>query len=155
MKRLWILPYTLIVLALGAAITPRNAPASITLTTPFSQSGPNITAETDPIAAPMAICADQVTGMMTMTIYPATSQTVTAGKVTAIAPGTIAPVVFTINTNSGAWSSANGQSGWLTGASLTGAQGWLAAALTPTMKDQAEPWLISVGILPGVQTYPW
>jgi hypothetical protein len=152
MKRALLLAFVAFIV--GYTVAPRNAPASVTLTTPFSQAGPNVTAETDPYAAPMAICADQVTQIMTLKIYPATAQTINGGKVTGVTVGTIPPVEFTINAQTGAWSSTNGQAGTLTGSGLIGAQGWLASALTSTMKNQAEPWLISVGVMPGVQT-PW
>ena len=76
---------------------------------------------------------------MTLTVYPATAQTTNAGKFTGITPAVISPVIITINTNTGNWGTTNGLSGTLTGANLTGAQGWLASALTPAMKDVLKP----------------
>ena len=139
----------------GLALSPSSMPATITLTTPFTQGGPNIVAETDPLAAPMGICADQTTKIIRLTIYPATSQTTVAGKSTGITLGVVSPVTLMVSAETGAWSSSNGKSGTLTGNNLIGAQGWLASALTPDMKNQAEAFLIATGVLPGEATFPW
>lgn len=127
----------------------------ITLSTPFELTGPNTPGETDLYAAPMGLSVDQVQNTMTFTVYPSTAQAVNgSGNVTGITPGTIPPVSMTINAQNGAWRTSWGTSGWLTGAALTGAQAWLAAGLTPTMKNQAEAAWIAMAIFPGTQT-PW
>ena len=155
MKKLLILALIAAGFVLGLECRPSASRATITLTTPFTQGGPNVAAVSASYAAPMAISADQVTGIMTLTVYPATAQTTNAGKSTGITPAVISPVIITINTNTGNWGTTNGLSGTLTGANLTGAQGWLASALTPAMKDAAETWMISTGVLPGTQAFPW
>ena len=135
----------------GYSVAPSHSQATITLTTPYAQSGPNIVSETDSLIGAMGICADQQTKILSLTAYPAVSQTLNAGKVVSITAGSIAPVVLTVNTVTGAYSTTNGVYGTLTGASLTGAQSWLAAALTPTMKNQAETWWSTI-IFPGTTT---
>jgi hypothetical protein len=153
-KRLTFAICLAITFAAGWVLGPSLSPATITLTTPISQTGPNMLNENDPYSGPMGICADQVKQTLTFTIYPITAQTTSGGKVTGVTAGTLPSIVMSVNTSTGAWSTSTGLTGTLTGSSLTGAQAWLAAALTSTMKNQAETAWISMGILPGTQT-PW
>jgi len=159
MNKLALVLAALVCFGLGWELRPLNAPATITLTTPYSQTGQYAPTETDIYSTPMAISADQTTGIILLTLYPAKSSGLTtgAGKTTGYVPGSLAPTIVTLNTITGQWQTniPNSPSGVLTGANLTGAQGWLSAALTPAMKDAAESWLASAGVIPGTQTYPW
>jgi hypothetical protein len=153
MRKFWVLSF-LVGLVVGYVIAPSSTPATITLTTPMTGTAFKQGPVSYNLAAPMGICADQVMDTLTLTVYPVALQNVDGGQVTSITAGTISPVTFTINTAMQTWTSSNGQFGNLTDANLAMARGWLSAALTATVKNQAEQTLISLGILPGAQT-PW
>ena len=60
MQKLFVLALVVSSFLLGFECRPSDSQATITLTTPFTQGGPNVAAVSASYAAPMAISADQV-----------------------------------------------------------------------------------------------
>lgn len=125
----------------------------IVLTTPYVFAGPNLPSETDNWAAVVGISANLFTQTLGFTLLPLKAVTLDGnGHVTGITPAQLAgAVTVIINCTNGEWSSSNGVNGTISGQNLTGAQGWLNAALTSSMKNMSEPFFASLGIFPGTQ----
>ena len=152
-KNLLILFALAVAFASGYTLAPTGTPATVTLTNPMSLGNGASAPTTDPLVALTKACFDQGHSSMTFYVTPLVSQTLNAGKtVSVVVDDAIPPIVTTVNTQSGQWSSSNGLCGTLTGASLTGAQGWLTNGITSVMKTQAETAWIGMGITPGVAT---
>jgi YD repeat-containing protein len=122
---------------------------SITLTTPFSISGPNITSETDAAAAATRYSIDALGQTITVT-YPLGTATIASGKTTAFVPGLLAPSPTTIQFSlvSNTWSASNGQQGTLTAGQITAITN-IMNGINNAIRNASESFAQSVGVLPG------
>lgn len=113
------------------------------LATTFTVGG--VTTETNGFAACVPIALDFVNNTALFSI----NQGVTSGpNFTPGAHGNIIQV--TINTVTGAWSANSGLSGILSGAGLTNLNTTLRG-----LRNSAESFAISAGIVPGATQVPW
>ena len=129
---------------------------SIQLATPYSISGPGITAETDAFAAATRYSIDTV-GQTIQVTFPLGTATTSGGKTTAFVPGLLAnqsnsvSIQFSLISNT--WSASNGQTGTMTSAQITAVQAVLTG-VESAIRDAAEGFALSVGVLAGTNV-PW
>jgi hypothetical protein len=129
---------------------------AIQLATPFSISGPGITAETDAYAAATKYNIDTV-GQTIQVTFPLGTATTSGGKTTAFVPGLLAnqtgSITIQFSLISNTWSGPNGQQGTLTSAQITAIQA-IMAGVESAIRDSAESFALSVGVLAGTNV-PW
>ena len=129
---------------------------ALQLATPFSISGPGITAETDAYAAATRYTIDTV-GQTIQVTFPLGTATTSGGKTTAFVPGLLAnqsgsvSIQFSLISNT--WSASNQQTGTLTTAQIAAVQA-IMAGVESAIRDSAEAFALGVGVLAGTNV-PW